>query len=256
MNMPLLSLYTHMHEIAGMITMVIGEMRDPSKCIAAGTVRQDLEMALQFASHRCLEAQCMMETDIKLLQCAQDLARPIAWPLSLSDATVWLKTAAAVVEQIRERILNQTVQLVQSIAVQVEKHTPRYDHFINDTTFVPNLARKHLLHGCKEKELFAECVELFQSIQQVAVVAKRFQMRSPKEDAKMNDVLVHGECVFTSAKTAATVMTACRVVLVYTGQEQYDEASKLLQKWQGVMPIALVAQLASLAAKGLACAKG
>ena len=254
--MAMLDLYTHMHEIAGMITMVIGEMRDPSKCIAAGTVRQDLETALQFASHRCLEAQCMMETDIKLLQCAQDLARPIAWPLSLSDATVWLKTAAAVVEQIRERILNQTVQLVQSLAVQVEKQTPRYDHFINDTTFVPNLARKHLLHGCKEKELFAECVELFQSIQQVAVVAKRFQMRSPKEDAKMNDVLVHGECVFTSAKTAATVMTACRVVLVYTGQEQYDEASKLLQKWQGVMPIALVAQLASLAAKGLACAKG
>ena len=93
----------------------------------------------------------MMEADSKLLQCAQDLARPIAWPLSLSDATVWLKTAAAVVEQIRERILNQTVQLVQSLAVQVEKHTPRYDHFINDTTFVPNLARKHLLHGCKER---------------------------------------------------------------------------------------------------------
>ena len=125
--MAMLSLYTNMHEIAGVIIMVIGEMRDPSKCIAGGTVRQDLEMALQFASGQCFEAQSMMEADLKLLQCAEDLARPIAWPLSLSAARVWLKTAAAVVDQIRQRIVNQTVQSVQSLAVKVEKthtHTP------------------------------------------------------------------------------------------------------------------------------------
>ena len=203
---------------------------------------------MTFATDRCLEAESFMQADVTILQCASDLARPVAWPVGLHTARSWLKNCEVVIEQIRFRIVSQTVQWVQVLAAKIEKHTPRYDHFINETKFVPNLAKKHLLAGNKEKELLAECVDLFKAIAQVAEVAKKYNMASPKDDPKFRDALEHGEAVFEGGKKAATVITTCRVALVYKDQEQSDEAAKILAKWRAVLPGALVSELSSLCA--------
>lgn len=246
----MMSLYTHMGEVASTVSMVIAEMKDPSRCISGGTVREDLEKAVAFAVDSALEAESMIETEAAIFECADKQPKPIVWPISLASSRLWLKSSLAVIVEIRARIVNQTVKLVQQLASKTEKHTPRYEHFINDKTFVPNLCKKHLLAGKKELELFAECVELFQAIGQVAAVAKKYKLPSPKEDPKVKETLNYGLSVFNSGKQAATVITACRVALLYTGQEQYDEAVKLLSKWKAALPGSLVANLTDVTTKG------
>ena len=247
----MMSLYTHIHEVAGVLQMTITEMRDPGKCLANGVVREDIEQALVFAEGRCLEAESMMKADCTLLQCAEDLPSPVAWPLGLSVVRNWLRAASAVVQQVRLRILNQAVQHVRTMTLRVEKHTPRFDHFINEKHFVHNLCRKHLLQCHKDKELLSECVQLYQAMSQVGAKAKQYGMPNPKLEPKTADILEYGDVVFQSGKKASIVITACTIALVYKGNEQLEEAKKMLAKWSTVLPAALVAHLTSLSGKGV-----
>jgi len=152
------------------------------------------------------------------------------------------------IAEIRGHFLRQLVLHCQLVAQQVEKHTPRYEHFINDATFVQSLAKRHLVQG-SHKDLNIEVVDLFRSISEVAASAIKFGLPDPSKDPLYGEILQHAKCIFDSGKKAVTVITACTIALTYTGEKQQLEAEAMVKRRSDQLPVALASHLADLGAK-------
>ena len=120
---------------------------------------------------------------------------------------------------------------------------------VNDRSFVPSLARKHLLGGNTRQILGEEAICLYKAIKQIADVTSVWAMADPRSDKGTRDIMGQAELRLEAAKQRLAVIAATNVVLCLRGTEREEEAGKMLARKRGALPAALVHQLEA-AAKG------
>jgi hypothetical protein len=165
------------------------------------------------------------------------------WMITTTACTSWLQVARALVREVRTQLFNAAVDDAQTHAGVVEKHIPKYDHYINDAMFSHSLARKHLTPATSRYDLGAETVVLFQCIKQLGVLSEKFSLEDPRQSSTSKDALHYADVVFGAARDALTVTAAVSCCLNFSGEEQKSAAIKILASKHQHFPKSLVAAL-------------
>jgi hypothetical protein len=195
-------------------------------------------MAAQLGIQQCDEALALIELRSNALEAAE--ATCACFELGLQRAKTWCKRARSALAEIHVNRYSQCVVDLTALAMKVEKHTPKFDHFLNDTTCSVGLVRRHLLQHPAKDNLGKEAVCLFKAMLQLASVAHAFGLRRPQENPSHKDAVEHADFVYKSAKRAVTCIVAANALLNFGVVEFAQEGAKLVEQRGAELPKALL----------------
>lgn len=207
-------LYKVMAEVVSGLIFLQHTVKGRQSCFDAHKFRSDLRVALGFSDAKCDELERAL-ADTKRVDAFNSIG--VDWVMPLTVVGVWASTAKAVVLEIAARCLGFAVEEATDVSNLAERITPKFDHYINDDHFAKNLASKSML-AASVANLSAESVHLFQSISQVGSMQKAFKIATLPAAAK--EALDIANAVFSSAKRAVVVRTACHIVLELSGRSR------------------------------------
>lgn len=236
-----LGLLTRMHEVSCGMLFLGSELRGPPTAgFSQNDLRGDVCYALDFCEEVINETTTSIASDINMFA---SLAKGGDWVVTSSLVDSWMKTALAVVVEVRNRLYAIAVDTTEKQASSLEKHTPRFDHFLNDTMFNHSLSKKHLLPQASRFDLGAETVKLFHCIKQLGMLSARFDLGDARTIPMSKETLEYADIVFKAARQAVTVSAGVNAVLNMTGTSQRAAAQKLLDTKRGQLPKALLAEV-------------
>ena len=224
------SVYQAVHEVAAGFWYLAVELEQTQACLKDHEARQDVMSTLDRIEALAVDTASTMEADGNIFQ---SLSSSCAWRMSPIHIGSWLDASMRVVDELRRLILHMSIIDTQKLAAAVDKLTPKYSHFLNQALFVQTLAKRHLLNAAGEKtreQLGIDCMRLWQSIAQISTLYKRFKMADPKTMPAYNDIIEQSEVVWCGARDALMIVSACRIALVFKGEQQATSAAGLLGK--------------------------
>ena len=233
------------HEASSVLLLVWTEVRQPQDFIAEHKLRADLAKALLFAESACQEAEGLIESEMDAIKAIESLQVP--WRLPVSALTAWFADCLRVIKELRRRAFAAHVADTHALAQQVDRHTPKYDHFLNDNTFQKSLVRKHLLNNSNIKQLNVEIVALFRALEHMGELSAQFGYENPRKDIDHKEVLEYIDLVWAAGKRTLVVVAAVTVALATTGPGQATQAQAFLSKDRSGMPAALLEEIRKIA---------
>ena len=235
----MLDLVNHLHKAASASLFLGNELNEVASAIAQHKVRADLKTALDVMGQACAEASERMEADRNMVNCLEALPTAV-WRMNVGQLRSWFSVAKSVVAEIYGRMLGALVADGHSLAQQVEKHTPKYDHFLNDKVMITGLVRKHLLKNKGVEVLWGEIVALFQVTASIADFAAKAGLPDPKaEGATHAEAMEFIGLAYAEAKKTLQATAGARICIDCTGAEQASQAEGYLKKPNLVLPKAL-----------------
>ena len=242
----MMTLLCKMSEVACAVLYLHSELRKGiSAAFAKHNLKTEVLEAVSFAAKCMSEAFDTMEAEANMYKSAESLT--VDWAFNTVSAKTWLKSAASVLDDIKSRVYHQAIVEVSSVASKVEKHTPRYEHFCNEKSFVGALAKKHLLNAGVREKLGSETIELYKVLNQVTNIEKQWSVvDSQGESAK--EMMGAADVHFKAAKKCLAVIAAVNVALNMTAEEQRTEATSILEKKKSELPSVLVSYLENIKA--------
>ena len=235
------SVMTFVHVVASSLLVVRTEMKAPTKCITNHVLREDLRHCVSDGIQHCDEGLASIETHTNILHAAE--STEAVWAMTPQHARTWMKGSRAALVQVEVAMYSQCVRDLQSLAQLVEKHCPKYSHFLNDTTFSTSLAKKHLLAHAFKDSLGQDAALLFWSIAQVVQIAIDFGLPPPDKNKLSADILEHANLTYSAAKEAVLCAAAANVVINFTGDARNIAAKTLVNTKSAGLPKALLAAL-------------
>ena len=211
------TLYLCMHDVSSVFLMLGVEAKTLRDFFVDGKLRDPLIKYVEFAERRCNELLAVVMTDENLYKSAEAL--DVKWKYSVAMCLAWAKRSLLLVGELRKRVHHESMMLIEKVALDVEKKTPRYDHFCNSKTFVESLAKRHLLQSPARATLSDEVVKLFHCIAQATAFEKVHGIPESKADARYKEICKHADVTFDSGKLAVTVIAACHVALCMSGDQ-------------------------------------
>lgn len=234
-----LSLHRLAHETALAFLFLLSELREMGNGLHTHDLRSDISASLAVAKANSEFALNMDEELGPELQSANDHAESLV--RASAFLRTWFQHAAKVVQFIRCTIYVYAASDMHKMAVRVESHTPRYDHYLNDEVFGKILVRKHLLGSPYRESFGKESALLWDSLAQVAMLGKQVDLMDGF--AIDQESIDFGKGVFQAAKNTLIIMAASSIVLSMTGTEQTSHAKSMVDKWQDILPKELLRQL-------------
>ena len=238
----MLWLHTTVHASACALLFLRFELPDAAASLVNHSVRPDVSFALDFVESQAQNIRWRLQNDANIFKSPE--AKPTVWKHPWHYLQMWVSASAKAATAVRQLIYRAVVLDVQQLAQQVEKHTPKFDHFLNDKTFGRTLIRRHLLHNPYRDSLGKESVDLFHGLSQLGALngTANSNLRT-KGEATHDEIVDYARSVFASAKLAVTVTAAVHVCLVLSGPDQKAQATLLVQKKADELPKTLLAEL-------------
>lgn len=236
------------HSVASVFGFLFAEVRNLPSCIVEHHIRRDIVEAIKVADSTCQDVLATMQAQENLYKSVETFILPTSLA-SPSRVRIWMEASVSACIELRKILALQAMADCTKIAAHVEKITPKYDHFLNDSTFVTSLARRHLVAPNPNRDaLNKEVVALYHSIAQVNSFCIESGMGLAKDISDIAEGLEHANAVFNGGKAALMVAVAAKVVLALKGKEQAGEAAALLKKASATsLPKSLSSELAKLA---------
>lgn len=236
----------HLLHFAGCSMLFLGAaLPEPSHAISQDTVRSDILRAIDFGETACQDAVNSIQASLNLLNSASDF--PVQWRMPLPHLKCWFGMCKLFMKDLRTRILDAMICHVHQMALKVEKHTPKFDHFVSETEFIRALVKRHLLENKLVAGLGPEVLALFQASKRCTEIAESFGLPDPKESEPHKESIQHIGIVYSEAKKTMQVVAGCKIVMTMSGKGQQSEAFKLLQRSSLAIPKALRTHLEKLA---------
>lgn len=216
------------------------EVKQNSDMVKDHKTRDDITRALGIAETVCKEAMELFEADSNLIKSCFDL--PVTWFASPGQLRMWFQNTIVVAREVRARMVQALVMDINSVALRTEKHTPKYQHFINATSFVRSLAKKHLLDNKNIQLLSNDAIDLFQGVSLIGSLVKQFDLPDPRK-GDLSDIMSFLDLTYSEARTTLEVVAASAILLKENGDSQRDKAAKFLSRPKLSIPKGVILEL-------------
>ena len=221
-------------------------------CIRDHKLKSDIENAVSFV--RQTVSKLKEKIDGHEFSAFETTHSDIPWLLSKAACKQWLLAVQALTPSICRWCMRKVVDEMDFVAVNLNKQTPTWSHYISDTKFLPVLAKKNLLQWPWRKQLNEMASTLFAMIADASRLHTSWGLRpSLRADQEFGEAMALASSVFESAKVAITLIACCSVLLEKKGDDRAAQALTLLQNKRETLPKAMVVELdkvAQTAAKG------
>ena len=137
---------------------------------------------------------------------------------------------------------------VDKLTKDVQSHTPKFEHYMNDAEMSKKLVKARLLNYASHAVLLDQSVALFRAVSDVSRIKEKFKVTGADDD-EANEPLAKATTAFRNAKTALTVLSAVTIVFGTQGPNVGKVANEFANKHGAALPKALLAELESLAGK-------
>ena len=199
---------------------------DGEACLRENKLKAEIELAISWARSTVLSELDWMhgitEDDIKHLN-SYCLAIPAA------KCVLWLRGLKAVLSQLCRATVKVAVAGTSALAVDVEKHTPRYSHIVSNDSINMSLARKHLLGWASREALSETSIRMFHCIAGCSRIYTQWALGTVLEDdAEFCDEVKSNQLILDVAKAAITTIAAISVIAEMSGEAQKSDAAKLV----------------------------
>jgi len=210
-------------------------------CIVDHKLKPEVERASVYLVTWLHDARAMVAAE------SWGAVRPVAakqWLFPVQEAGKWLDLFEVVVSALHRALLKQCAMDAESVAMEVSKVTPQYDHVITDDKVTMATARQHILGWPTKQQLGDGAVQLFNSLAYISKMHKAWNLTPDiSHDPDVGETIVAAQTVFGTARRAVAVIAALRIVAELKGQEQRSEACSLLAKKRSLIPKALAKML-------------
>ena len=125
-------LHTRVHASACALLFLRLELSDAVASLVNHGVRLGVSLVLDFVESQAHSIRWRLQADANIFKSPE--AKPTAWKHPLYYLQMWV-SASAKAAIVRQLIYRTVVLNVQQLAQQVEKHTPKFEHFLNDKAF-------------------------------------------------------------------------------------------------------------------------
>lgn len=252
----------HLSKVFAMVWKAAGTFAFVEKHLSSqdGVVRDhilksEVEAAATFA-RSCIISGIELINDNKI-----NLSKAIpvaAYTIELGMLRAWFEQAWRVASEMCKGLQQIAVHAALELSLEVEKMTPRFKHFITETTINTAMVRRHILGSPHRATLGEKSVALFASITSATALQSHW-LDAPAglaADAKTgpssDDAVVEGDAsdklttandIFGQAKQAIVIVGVCKVIFEMTGTEQKAQAGQLLDTRGAALPDSLVSLL-------------
>ena len=156
----------------------------------------------------------------------------------------WLRNVEMIMRFLCRTLVDHNVQSVVTLADEVSKVTPKYDHVATSDKVHTTLAKRHLLGWPSKEALNAKTILLHQALAGLRGRHAEWQL-SPAlvVDPAWKEELESVDVIFDSAKMAIATMAAVNILINLKGPAQVDQASQFLTKNRDQVPKSLATAL-------------
>ncbi len=167
----------------------------------------------------------------------------------LAKCRTWAESVAMVLPCICRSLVHQQLQSVVTLADEVGKVTPKYDHVVTAETVHLTLVKKHLLGWPSRDILNAKTILLHQALAALRQRHAAWQL-SPAfaADSAWKDDVGNIDVIFTSAKASIATIAAVNLLFMAKGTEQVEQITGFLLRNKDSLAKSLVAALDGIVA--------
>jgi hypothetical protein len=246
--------YLHsVHQLASVFLYLGKELQPTDRCIENNTLKKSIVDVIDFAEVVCSDSLCKLQTDGNMVTALEALE--VLWRFPMASVRSWLHSCSLAIKELQAKLLGAIVTNAHALALQVEKHTPKYSHFCDDKTVVKNLMRKHLVNNKFCDILGTDTVSLFHAIAFMGQLTCKWALMHPKDDTVHQDAMQHIDVVYNEAKRTLQVIGAAKIWLCQTGLGQKQAADAFLKRPNVELPKALHEEILKVSNTGAVAKK-
>ena len=166
------------------------------------------------------------------------------WIFSVVSCTVWLQAARSMVPCVMRALVAKAGVAVATLADEVFKVTPKWDHVVTTHKLHVALAKKTLLGWPARSALNSKTIMLHGIIVDINRLHTGWAL-TPKleEDPDTKDIMETATLAFGSAKKAIEIIAILNVIYETKADCQKEQASRLLATKGETMPAVLATEL-------------
>ena len=204
-------------------------------------LKEEVEMSMNFVRQKTIHVTGQVDGIISRLG---DQLESEQLLVSGSSIKVWLQAVAAIMPLIARGLVLQVLGLASTVASDVQRFTPKWDHLVTDERVNMTLAKKGLLQCPSRQELNEKSVLLFHCIADTSRLYTHWGLMpeiSGDSDFKEDLDLANG--IWTAAVKAITMIACVNTFVNLKGEEQATSSAGLIKKKSSIIPAALLAEL-------------
>ena len=183
----------------------------------------------------CSQAAAMSE-DLRVVKEGSPLI------VTVPAARAWVEAVARAIKLEKRALFLNGCEQLKVLTSNIVAITPSFDSYINDETYLPGMASKHLLKWKLRADYSKRTVALKQFVDTTRGLYKQFELEPAADsDVDVGPVLASAAAAFASALKVVTTIAACQVV----ADSNTSDACEL--KNDSMLPKALQAEVANVA---------
>ena len=236
-------IYAAMHKAAAGLAWM--SVKCGAECTSEHRIKPELEIVIDVVKKSLGDADELIQRLAETLGHWESLPN---FTHGLDFCAKWVSAVMSSFGTFMDIIVSMMVCGVDKLTKDVQSHTPKFEHYMNDAEMSKKLVKARLLNYASHAVLLDQSVALFRAVSDVSRIKEKFKVTGADDD-EANEPLAKATTAFRNAKTALTVLSAVTIVFGTQGPNIGKVANEFANKHGAALPKALLAELESLAGK-------